>query len=48
MGIPGLRGPRALEELIRVLMSTGTLTADDLRLLPPRPTRPGPPDAGTA
>ena len=37
MGIPGLRGPRALEELIRVLMSTGTLTADDLRRLPPRP-----------
>jgi hypothetical protein len=34
-GVPGLRGPRALEELIRVLMSTGTLTSDDLRLLPP-------------
>ncbi|HEY1644364.1 MAG TPA: FHA domain-containing protein [Streptosporangiaceae bacterium] len=37
MGIPGLRGPRALEELIQVLMSTGTLTADDLRRLPSRP-----------
>jgi hypothetical protein len=36
MGVPGLRGPRALEELVRLLMSTGTLTADDLRLLPPK------------
>jgi len=34
-GVPGLRGPRALEELIGMLMSTGTLTSDDLRLLPP-------------
>jgi hypothetical protein len=33
-GIPGLRGPRALEELVRFLMSTGMLTADDLRRLP--------------
>jgi hypothetical protein len=33
--VPGLRGPRALEELIGMLMSTGTLTSDDLRLLPP-------------
>lgn len=33
-GAPGLRGPRALEELIRLLMSTGALTADDLRRLP--------------
>ena len=32
---PGLRGPRALEELIRLLMSTGVLDADDLRRLPP-------------
>jgi hypothetical protein len=37
LGVPGLRGPRALEELAQLLMSTGTLTADDLRLLPPRP-----------
>ena len=35
LGVPGLRGPRALEELIGMLMSTGTLTSDDLRLLPP-------------
>lgn len=35
-GAPGLRGPRALEELIRLLVSTGALTADDLRRLPPR------------
>jgi hypothetical protein len=34
-GAPGLRGPRALEELARLLMSTGVLTADDLRRLPP-------------
>ncbi len=33
-GAPGMRGPRALEELIRLLMSTGALTADDLRRLP--------------
>lgn len=33
-GAPGLRGPRALEELARLLMSTGVLTADDLRWLP--------------
>jgi hypothetical protein len=31
---PGLRGPRALKELVRLLMSTGGLTADDLRRLP--------------
>ena len=36
LGIPGLRGPRALEELARLLISTGTLTADDLRCLPPK------------
>jgi hypothetical protein len=35
-GAPGLRGPQALEDLVRLLMSTGTLTADDLRRLPPR------------
>lgn len=35
LGVPGLRGPRALEELVRLLMATGTLTADDLRRLPP-------------
>jgi hypothetical protein len=34
-GAPGLRGPRALEDLIRLLMSTGVLDADDLRRLPP-------------
>jgi hypothetical protein len=38
LGIPGLRGPRALEELARLLISTGTLTADDLRCLPPKAT----------
>jgi capsid portal protein len=36
VGAPGLRGPRALEELALLLISTGELTADDLRLLPPR------------
>jgi hypothetical protein len=36
LGAPGLRGPRALEELARLLISTGALTADDLRRLPPR------------
>jgi hypothetical protein len=41
--VPGLRGPRALEELVRLLMATSTLTADDLRRLPPRPE---PPAAG--
>jgi hypothetical protein len=34
IGIPGLRGPRALEELAALLISTGELTADDLRRLP--------------
>jgi hypothetical protein len=34
LGVPGLRGPRALEELARLLISTGELTAEDLRLLP--------------
>jgi hypothetical protein len=35
LGIPGLRGPRALEELAALLISTGELTAEDLRRLPP-------------
>lgn len=35
-GVPGLRGPRALEELVRLLMASGMLTADDLRRLPPK------------
>jgi FHA domain len=34
LGVPGLRGPRALEELASLLISTGELTAEDLRLLP--------------
>jgi hypothetical protein len=34
IGVPGLRGPRALEELAALLISTGELTADDLRRLP--------------
>ena len=38
IGVPGLRGPRALEELAALLISTGELSADDLRRLPP--TRP--------
>jgi hypothetical protein len=33
-GAPGLRGPRALEELAALLTSTGELTAADLRRLP--------------
>jgi len=33
-GAPGLRGPRALEELALLLISTGELTAADLRRLP--------------
>jgi hypothetical protein len=36
LGVPGLRGPRALEELAMLLISTGELTADDLRHLPSR------------
>jgi hypothetical protein len=36
MGAPGLRGPRALEELARLLISIGELTAEDLRRLPAR------------
>jgi hypothetical protein len=34
LGVPGLRGPRALEELARLLISTGELTTEDLRRLP--------------
>jgi hypothetical protein len=34
LGVPGLRGPRALDELARLLISTGELTAADLRRLP--------------
>jgi hypothetical protein len=37
LGAPGLRGPRALEELALLLVSTGELTAADLQRLPPRP-----------
>ena len=36
IGVPGLRGPRALEELAALLISTGQLTTDDLRRLPPQ------------
>jgi hypothetical protein len=34
LGVPGLRGPRALEQLALLLVSTGELTAADLQLLP--------------
>jgi hypothetical protein len=34
LGAPGLRGPRALEELALLLVSTGELTPADLRRLP--------------
>jgi hypothetical protein len=37
IGVPGLRGPRALEELAALLISTGELTEEDLRRLPPSP-----------
>jgi hypothetical protein len=37
IGVPGLRGPRALEELAALLISTGELTSDDLRQLPAEP-----------
>lgn len=37
IGVPGLRGPRALEELAALLISTGELTPDDLRRLPAKP-----------
>ena len=34
LGAPGLRGPRALEELALLLISTGELAPADLRQLP--------------
>jgi hypothetical protein len=34
LGVPGLRGSRALDELALLLISTGELTAEDLRRLP--------------
>jgi hypothetical protein len=37
IGVPGLRGPRALEDLAALLISTGELTDEDLRRLPPKP-----------
>jgi hypothetical protein len=40
LGVPGLRGPRALEELALLLISTGELTAADLQRLPAK-TAPG-------
>ena len=40
IGVPGLRGPRALEELAALLISTGELTGDDLRRLPATPPVP--------
>jgi hypothetical protein len=39
IGMPGLRGPRALEELAALLISTGELTDEDLRRLPPIPPK---------
>jgi hypothetical protein len=42
IGVPGLRGPRALEELAALLISTGELTDEDLRRLPSAPPAPGP------
>jgi hypothetical protein len=33
LGVPGLRGPRALEELAQLLVATGELTPADLRRL---------------
>ena len=40
LGVPGMRGPRALEELALLLVSTGELTTADLRRLPAK-TPPG-------
>ena len=34
LGVAGLRGPRALEELAVLLIATGELTTKDLRRLP--------------
>jgi hypothetical protein len=36
LGVPGLRGPRALEELAMLVISTGELTASDVQRLPGR------------
>jgi hypothetical protein len=38
LGVPGLGGPPALEQFALLLVSTGELTATDLRLLPARPS----------
>ena len=38
LGVPGLRGPRALDELALLLISTGELTSADLRRLPDTPS----------
>ncbi len=43
IGVPGLRGPRALEELAALLISTGELSSDDLRRLPAAPPATIPP-----
>jgi hypothetical protein len=43
LGVPGLRGPRALEELATLLISTGELTAEDLQRLPARSPAPAVP-----
>jgi hypothetical protein len=48
IGVPGLRGPRALEELAALLISTGELTTDDLRRLPTAAARPVPAAAAPA
>jgi hypothetical protein len=37
LGVPGLRGPRALEQLALLLISAGELAAADLQLLPAKP-----------
>jgi hypothetical protein len=47
LGAPGLRGPRALEELALLLISTGELSAADLRRLPSQASPSGaPPHVG--
>jgi hypothetical protein len=38
LGVPGLGGPRALEQLALLLVSTGELTAADRQLLPAKPS----------
>jgi hypothetical protein len=40
LGMPGLKGPRALEELALLLISTGDLTPADLRRLPAQTPQP--------